>query len=198
MDPPSAVITARTRAVAPRSATSWAAGLVALGVVAGIVVALFLRGDADSLVGATASIVDPAHPASVHATGAAAQSAVLPAFIEPAPAPAPAPVPVAAAAAPVPRPTVEAVPTSSPAPSADKPAPRASFVIARAPRAMAPAPVAVRAAPTSTGGWLSTVTPAGAGAPIVRPSRGNKNSSEFANAAAADALAKAQLAASLQ
>jgi hypothetical protein len=65
----------------------------------------------------------------------------------------------------------------------------------------APAPAAPQPANASgSSGWLANVTPAGAGAPIGRPSKSAKGGSggEFENAAAADALAKAQLEASLR
>jgi hypothetical protein len=64
------------------------------------------------------------------------------------------------------------------------------------PRPASPAPAPAQPAST-TGGWLANITPAGAGAPIARPSKA-KAGSDFEGAAAADALAKAQLEASLR
>ena len=207
-DPPSAVITARTvRPVNARSATSWAAGLVALGAVAGIVTAVVIRGDADSFVGATSSIVDPAHPTALRSSGAATQATILPSFVESTPPVAatvaavpPAPMQVAPAIpAALPAPTtqlVEDLPPASTKPARPhgyfygRPAARPAPIADAAPVAPALRPAA--AAPT---GWLANVTPSGAGAPITRPS---KRGGEFENAAAASALAKAQLDASLR
>jgi hypothetical protein len=203
-DPPSAVITARTvRPVNARSATSWAAGLVALGAIAGIVTAVVIRGDADSFVGATSSIIDPAHPTALRSSSAATQATILPTFVESTPpvtataiaAPSTPPMPVApvlATALPV-----ASAPVVATTPAAAKPArPHGYFYGARpAPRPQPIAdasPAAPAAAPT---GWLANVTPSGAGAPITRPA---KRAGEFENAAAASALAKAQLDASLR
>ena len=82
-DPPSAVITAKTRILRSKSSMSWAVGLMALGAVVGLVTAVVARGDADAIIDATASIVDPSHAtAAAHANGAVAQAAVLPSFVE--------------------------------------------------------------------------------------------------------------------
>jgi hypothetical protein len=59
IDPPATVITARMRIVAARPTVSWAAALVATGVFVGLVTAVVARGDADTLIDATASFVDP-------------------------------------------------------------------------------------------------------------------------------------------
>jgi len=218
-DPPSAVITARTRITGARSRVSWAAGLVALGAVVGLIAAVVVRGDADSLIDATASFVDPSHGMPERANGAAAQAAVLPSFMDTskaAPAgtdknPAPgacldvgestvsAPLvvntpPVAPKTASIPG----ADPTTATRPAPPRPAPVAYAAPVRAARA--PAPAAAQPASTSSG-WLANVTPAGAGGPIARPSKAAaaKNAGgDFEGAAAADALAKAQLEASLR
>jgi hypothetical protein len=211
-DPPSAVITARTRVVSTRTRMSWAAGLVALGAMVGLVGAVLVRGDADSILDATASLVDPSHGSQERANGAAAQAAVLPTFVEtgkgaplgsdknPAPGacldvgestvsaplvlnnPPPAP-PIKAASIQGAEPQTAARP---------KPAP----VAYAAPRPK-PAPAPAQAAAPSSGGWLANITPAGAGGPIARPSKA-KAGGDFEGAAAADALAKAQLEASLR
>ena len=59
LDVPATVITARTRIVAARPTVSWAAALVAMGVFVGLVTAVVARGDADTLIDAAASFVDP-------------------------------------------------------------------------------------------------------------------------------------------
>jgi hypothetical protein len=221
-DPPSAVITARTRITSARSRVSWAAGLVALGAVVGLIAAVVVRGDADSLIDATASFVDPSHGMPERANGAAAQAAVLPAFMErskAAPAgtdknPAPgaclevgestvsAPVvmntpPVAASSKTASIPGAD--PTTATRPTPPRPAPVAYAAPARAARAAAPAPAAAPASTSS--GWLANITPAGAGGPIARPSKAaaaKSSGNDFEGAQAADALAKAQLEASLR
>jgi hypothetical protein len=196
---------------------SWAAGLVALGAVVGLIAAVVVRGDADSIIDATASFVDPSHGMPERANGAAAQAAVLPAFIETSKAsaaadknPAPgaclevgestvsAPVVVnVPPAAPKTASIPGADPTTATRPAPPRPAPVAYAAPARPARAPAPAP----AQPASTSsGWLANITPAGAGGPIARPSKAAAKSSgnDFEGAAAADALAKAQLEASLR
>jgi hypothetical protein len=227
-DPPSAVITAKTRILRSRSSMSWAAGLMALGALVGLVTAVVARGDADSLIDATASIVDPTHATAAHANGAVAQAAVLPSFVETAhkstapvgtdanpapgacldpgaavttvttpivvntpPAAAPAAVKTASLAGADPQ------PASRPAPP--RPAPMAFAAPVRyAPRAAAPAPVAPREGGSS--GWLANITPPNSGGPIARPSKAGPKAAgnDFESANAADALAKAQLEASLR
>jgi hypothetical protein len=218
-DPPSSVITAKTRIVRARSSMSWAVGLMAVGAVVGLVTAVIARGDADSLIDATATLVDPSH-APAHAGGAAAQAAVLPAFLEPSSpkagdkganldvgeATVTAPVvvngPEKAEKAESSKKT--AVLTGADPSAAAKPAPpRAAPVAYAAPVRPHPAPAQAAPQPANasgSSGWLANVTPAGAGAPIGRPSKAAKGGSggEFENAAAADALAKAQLEASLR
>jgi hypothetical protein len=219
-DPPSAVITARTRITSARSRMSWAAGLVALGAVVGLIAAVVVRGDADSVIDATASFVDPSHGMPERANGAAAQAAVLPAFMDTSKA-APAgtdknPAPGAClevgestVSAPVVMNTPPAAPKTASIPGADpttatRPTPpRPAPVAYAAPRAArAPAAPAPAAAPASTsGGWLANITPAGAGGPIARPSKAaaaKSSGNDFEGAQAADALAKAQLEASLR
>ena len=225
-DPPSAVITAKTRILRTKSSMSWAAGLMALGALVGLVTAVVARGDADSLLDATASLVDPSHATAAHANGAVAQAAVLPSFVETSPSKAaplgtdtnPAPgacldkQPVASMVtapvvlnAPPPPPLAPktaslagADPTQASKPVPPRPAPVAFAAPARpAPRAI-PAATPQQASPSS--GWLANVTPAGAGAPIARPSKvaAKATGDGFESAAAADALAKAQLEASLR
>ncbi len=216
-DPPSSVITAKTRIVRARASMSWAVGLMAVGAIVGLVTAVIARGDADSLIDATATLVDPSH-APAHAGGAAAQAAVLPAFLEPSSAKAgdkdksaSLDVGEATVSAPVVMSGPEkpekaeskktAMLTGADPSAAAKPAPpRAAPVAYAAPVRPHPAPAAPQPANASgSSGWLANVTPAGAGAPIGRPSKSAKGAGgEFENAAAADALAKAQLEASLR
>jgi hypothetical protein len=228
-DPPSAVITAKTRILRSRSSMSWAAGLMALGALVGLVTAVVARGDADSLIDATAGIVDPTHASAAHANGAIAQAAVLPSFVEtshkttapigtdanPAPGACLDPgaatmtvtTPVVVNAPPVAHAAevktaslagADPAPASRPAPP--RPAPMAFAAPVRmAPRA-APAPVALPKEGGSSG-WLANVTPPNSGGPIARPSKAPAKAAagnDFDSANAADALAKAQLEASLR
>jgi hypothetical protein len=100
------LITARTRISPGRPTMVWAAALVAMGVFVGLASAVVARGDADSLVQATAAFVDPARAGGTRA------SAALPIAADVAPAPAPI-----ALAAPVAQQTGYLGPTPSPSPS---------------------------------------------------------------------------------
>jgi hypothetical protein len=223
-DPPSSVITAKTRIVRTRSSMSWAVGLMALGAVVGLVTAVIARGDADSLIDATATLVDPSH-AAAHAGGAAAQAAILPAFLDPSSAKAaPAGTDAKGACLEIGESTVSA-PVVVNGPAADKPESKKTALLQGADPSAAAKPIPPKASPVAyaapvhheshaapaathessasasgAGGWLANITPAGAGAPISRPSKAAKGGSggEFENAQAADALAKAQLEASLR
>jgi hypothetical protein len=229
------VITAKTRILRTRSSLAWAAGLMAIGAFVGLVTAVIARGDADAVLDATASAMDPSHASVGHANAAAAQAAVLPSFVDTSakklgtdqnPAPgacltgsatsgsAPVavntPPPPPAAALPPARAaevTVASIAGSDPKeavrPTPPKPAPVAYAAPARRawhPAAPPPpAPVERSESSSSSSGWLANVTPPNAGAPIARPSRASKRSGDnFESAAAADALAKAQLEASLR
>ena len=160
-----------------------------------------------------------------HANGAAAQAAVLPSFVEtshktaplgtdsnPAPgacidntppsttvtAPvvlnAPPPPPLSAKTA-----SLAGVdPSQASRPVPPRPAPVAYAAPVRAvPRAI---PAAQPREPAASRGWLANVTPPSSGGPIGRPSKAAPKaaSNDFESAAAADALAKAQLEASLR
>jgi len=208
VDPPSSVITAAHERLGRQpSRFSMAAGLVTIGAVVGLIMAIVARGDADGLIDATATFVDPAHSMAERAHGAAAQAAVLPAFLDtsnPMPTGADKGARLDVGESTVSAPVVNTTPAKtasiqgSDPTTASRPAPaRPAPVAIAAPR---PARVfhAAPAAQTSTGGWLANITPAGAGAPIARPSKASKPASEFEGAAAADALAKAQLEASLR
>jgi hypothetical protein len=75
------VITQKTQ-LGRKPGMSWAAALMAVGVFLGLVTAVIARGDADALIEATASFVDPSHvaarPTGGQATQAAAGAALLP------------------------------------------------------------------------------------------------------------------------
>ncbi|HEY3819752.1 MAG TPA: hypothetical protein VGL81_21435 [Polyangiaceae bacterium] len=226
-DPPSAVITAKTRILRTRQSMSWAVGLMALGAMVGLVTAVVARGDADSLIDATASIVDPSHASAAHANGAVAQAAVLPSFVETShkttapigtdanPAPGACLDPGATATT-VTTPVVVNAPPASrsaevktaslagadPQPASRPAPPKPSPVAFAAPARFAPRPVAAAAAPREGGssGWLANITPPNSGGPIGRPSKAGAKTAgnDFESANAADALAKAQLEASLR
>lgn len=221
-DPPSAVVTARTRIFRPRSTATWAAALVAVGAVVGLVTAVIARGDADSLIDATATIVDPHHGNPDRANGAAAQAAVLPTFMEtakPAPsAPSAADKGPAAPGAcldvgestvsapvvvntPPPPSKTASLPEPPPArPTPPRPAPVAYAAPPRhEPRSAAPSAASQERSGSS--GWLANATPPGGGSQAARSSKASpppKAAGDFESAAAADALAKAQLEASLR
>ncbi len=228
VDPPSAVITAKTRILRTRQSMSWAAGLMALGAIVGLVTAVVARGDADSLLDATATIVDPSHASAAHANGAVAQAAVLPSFVETShkttapigtdanPAPGACLDPGAATTT-VTTPVVVNTPPAATTPPvktaslagadpqpASKPAPpRPAPVAFAAPVRPAPRPAPAPAAAPKEGGssgWLANVTPPNSGGPIARPSKAPAKAAgnDFDSANAADALAKAQLEASLR
>jgi hypothetical protein len=231
-EPPSSVITARTRILRGKSSTSWAIGLMAIGAIVGLATAIVAHGDADAVLDAAATFVDPAHPTVAHANGAAAQAAVLPSFVETKHAvpvgtdqnPAPG---ACLDAPPLPPPTTLSVSTpvvinappparaaetrtaslagADPAAAAHVAPPKPAPIAFAAPAKAAPAPARTWTPPRETpqsSGWLANVTPPGAGAPMARPSKATaappKAAGDFESAAAADALAKAQLEASLR
>jgi hypothetical protein len=244
---PSAAITSKTMLQRPRSRFSWAVGLMTLGAVVGLGSAIVARGDADRLLEATANLLDSSHTSTAltaHASGAVAQAAVLPSFVEsskkssppgadanPNPA-APGSCPDGSSATTVTTPVVVnspppaahtlemkttslsgADPSAASRPVPPKPAPvafaapvhaapRVAPVPAAAPAPVAPAPAPVAKEAVASGGWLTNVTPPNSGGPISRPSKAAAKPSaagnDFETAAAADALAKAQLEASLR
>jgi hypothetical protein len=219
LDPPSAAnITQRTRAVRARANVSWAAALLALGVFVGLVTAVVARGDADALIDATASFVDPAHTSGSRANAAAAQAAILPTFIDASrgmPGASGTPDPKLAGGACVTTGSDVNVSTpivvNSPPPGAKvssgggasvdptaaaRPAPPRPAPVAYAAPRLTPKATQAAAPPSTGGGYLANITPSGAGQPIARPSKAPKG--DFESAAAADALAKAQLEASLR
>jgi len=225
-DPPGSVITARTRIVRAKSSLSWAVALMAIGAFVGLGAAVVARGDADSVLDAAASVMDPSHSSAAHASAAAAQAAVIPSFVDTtakktaandatsargttlAVGEATVTAPVVVNTPPAAHPSEKsaakaeakvasiagAEPKETARPAPPRPAPVAYAAPAR--HAWHPAPAA--RSESSSSGWLANVTPAGAGAPIVRSSHSRGGGESFESAAAADALAKAQLEASLR
>jgi outer membrane biosynthesis protein TonB len=116
VDPPGTAVTSRNRVVG-RPAMSWAAALLAFGLLVGVGAVAVMQGSADGLVDTTASFVDPARAGQKPA--AAAQPAPQP-VPQPVATETPAPQPPPQAAPP-PQPTVVAASTP-PAPVADPPA----------------------------------------------------------------------------
>ena len=185
LDPPATVITARTRIIAARPTVSWAAALVAMGVFVGLVTAVVARGDADTLIDAAASFVDPsgAHAAAapaeatstvrtkaseVHSKLLASNDTLLP---EPDPAIL---APLPEQAAPAPARAVAAAPVRR---FFARPAPRPAAPVVHEDRVAKAAPAPKAAAP----------------APAKKAS-----DDDVESATAADALAKAQLEQSLR
>ncbi len=186
IDPPATVITARTRIVQARPTMSWAAALVAMGVFVGLVTAVVARGDADTLIDATASFVDPsgAHAAAAGVEVAAVQTKAeepRTTFVQ----------------------TVDTLLAATPVAALEG--------VNAVPQPPHPAPVAY-AAPVHHAAWHPAPKPAvhaapaashedrvAAAAPAPAP-KASKHASEddVESASAADALAKAQLEASLR
>jgi hypothetical protein len=214
---PAAVITQRTRILPPKQTWSWGAALIGLGIAAGLASAIVARGDADSLLDATARIVDPS---GTHAAGATPQT-IAPLAMAAAAATTPATTPgfastpvmmmgaqpaVQTAAQPV----AIAPPPKLPDPSLAKPEPPRPAPVAwaapvrhaqvqhasqQAAAQPAPQPAAAAAPPAPRPAQQQVAAakpaPASKGAPAPK---GN----EMESASAADALAKAQLEASLR
>jgi hypothetical protein len=203
IDPPATVITARTRVVAARPTISWAAALVTMGVFVGLVTAVVARGDADTLIDAAASFVDPSgsHSAAsgsgsdtmaVHTKASETHSHVV-ATADTLLAPD-----TAATDARVAWEQQSAVPTPPrPAPVAYA-APVVHHSARPAPR---PAPAAHEAREAREEKVAAVAKPApapkaAASAPAAKAAKANDDDME--SASAADALAKAQLEASLR
>ena len=72
---PATVITTRTKVLIGRPTISWAAALVAMGIFVGLVTAVVARGDADTLIDATAGFVDPTCTAVLRPFGAGSSPA---------------------------------------------------------------------------------------------------------------------------
>ncbi len=194
IDPPATVVTARTRIVMARPTMSWAAALVATGVFVGLVTAVVARGDADTLIDATASLVDPS---GGHAAAAPGEAVIVQTKAEER------------------RTTLLAsVDTLLPEPSVSEVRTAAADTAAATPLPPRPAPVAyVAPAPHHTSHVSSRPVPAReervassapaksapkpAATPAPKPAA-HASDDESESASAADALAKAQLEASLR
>jgi hypothetical protein len=210
---PAAVITQRTRIQPPKRSLSWGAALVGLGIAAGLVSAIVARGDADSLLDATARFVDPS---GAHAAGATPQTiapvAMIPAALTATPTPACgsdtahpfSSTPLMMGAQPV----AIAPPPKLPDPSLAKPEPPRPAPVAWAappkthPHVYASQPAPQAAAPQSTPA-AAAPAPHPAQVAMSKPAPTPKSApapkgNEMESASAADALAKAQLEASLR
>ncbi len=225
LDIPAAVITQRTLVVPPKRSWSWGAGLIGLGIAAGLAAAIVARGDADSLIDATARFVDPS---GAYAAGATPQTlapiAMAPAAALTAPASAcgsdPAhpfsSTPVMMAAQPATQaalpPVAIAPPPKLPDPSLAKPEPPRPAPVAWAAPARSRAHASQAAVQHPSQERAETDAPAPAAAPpppapraqvaTAKPattkSAAAPKGNEMESASAADALAKAQLEASLR
>jgi hypothetical protein len=191
VDPPATVITAGTRIVAARPTMSWAAGLVAIGVSVGLVTAVITRGDGDTVMDATASLVDPS---GAHAAGAGIEvSSVqtkaderrtsLVATVDTL-VPVIPPIEV--------RPAVEDAVVASPLPQRPAPAP---VVHHWHPASHAAAHEAREAREERTANAAAKAAPA---PKVAAPKAARASDEDVESASAADALAKAQLDASLR
>jgi hypothetical protein len=219
-DPPSAVITAKRRSVVPRgSKKSLAAALLTLGVFVGLVTAVVARGDADSLLDATARLVDPSHASAAgRGRAGAAQASMLPLVVDTTQKTAPLgsdqnPAPGACLPPSETVPTTPPVVISAPPPpasaraiaSAKSPSPGAAEPSAGAAKPSAPKSAPVAAAParsspraSSSGGAVTSSASGNAHERAAKASKLAQSSPDYEGAAAADALAKAQLEASLR
>lgn len=193
-DLPPTVITSSVKVSSGRPTPSWAAALVALGVFAGLVTAVLARGDGDALLHAGAQLVDPSQRAA-----AAAQ---MPAVVQP--------TAVAVAQPPVSNPPAVSTPAPAKISCAEETKPvvvnetKGLDVTAPKPEKQAaaskPAPQVVASKPVVKPAVLAPKVdaPVVAAAPkpsVARPAP--KKAADDDSAAAADALAKAQLEAAL-
>jgi len=215
LDVPATVITARTKALTGRPTFSWAAALMAMGVFVGLVSAVIARGDTDALIDATAAFVDPSHTPAARMAVGAQPMAVMP-MTMPTVAPVSPTVPPQAPIAMAPAvgapmvgaPTVASPATQTPAQCAVDGQPKATRVeslpraearIAAAPQRRpaphhaAPAP---RPAPKAEPKAIAAADKADKTEKVVAEPK--KKSEDADTASAADALARAQLEASLK
>jgi hypothetical protein len=190
LDPPASTVTAGIM-IKGRPTASWAMALVAMGLFGGLLTAVVARGDGDSLVAAGAAFVDPGQAAQI--TAAHELQPFQPTTIQQA-------QPAAATQAPSVTDTSDIVPTVVVAPETKVAA------VARPAPVAAPRPIAPRiAAPPAADKPVAAVTPApkpAAAPPAVAAKPAAKPKApvndDMATAAAADALAKAQLESSLK
>jgi hypothetical protein len=194
IDPPATVITARTRIVAARPTISWAAALVTMGVFVGLVTAVVARGDADTLIDAAASFVDP----SGHAAASGSGSDTMAIHTKASETHSHVVVTADTLIAPDPAATDARIAweQQSAVPTPPRPAPvayAAPVHHAHPAPAARPAPVAQHDDRVAA---VAKPPPAPKAAPAAKPSKANDDDME--SASAADALAKAQLEASLR
>jgi hypothetical protein len=199
IDPPGTVITTRTRIISPRPTVQWAAALVAVGVFVGLVSAVIARGDADSIIDATASFVDPS---STHAAAGSgnAVAGVQTKFVQPSPVIAAVVDTMAQSKDDEPKSVaLSDLPTASPQPPKAAPVAYAAPIrhAWHAPHA-APAPAHVEKAdkPEKEAAVAQAPAPKAPKAAAAAPKKAAEDDVE--SASAADALAKAQLEASLR
>lgn len=188
IDPPATVVTARTRIVAARPTMSWAAALVAMGVFVGLVTAVVARGDADTLIDATASFVDPSGGA--HAAGAGMETVSVQTKAEERRTTLVPTIDTLVVPDPPADARTAAADTSAATPLPPRPAPVAFAAPVRRPvwHPSRPAPSPERVASAKP-----------AAAPKAASSKpGRASDDDVESASAADALAKAQLEASLR
>jgi hypothetical protein len=193
IDPPATVITARTRIVTARPTMSWAAALVAMGIFVGLVTAVVARGDADTLIDAAASFVDPSGGRAAASGASTAPSLQTKADSTPSSYVAVVDTLAAPPVPEAPKVAVADLPTAAPMPQ--RPAP----VAWAAPRrAWHPAPKAApKAAPAAERADRAEERVAAAPKKEA-PKKAHADDDDISGASAADALAKAQLEASLQ
>jgi hypothetical protein len=175
-----------------------------VGAFVGLVIAMIARGDANGVLDATAGLIDPSHATAPKAAAAAApvRFTVQPQSLDTAPKPMPAGSEGSTNAGACSTVNEPVTPTVAPivisAASHATPAAIKTPVEPSTPRASAPAvAAAAHASPKPGAGYGASAHEAGAS-----PSRAAKSSksapADFESAAAADALAKAQLEASLR
>jgi len=170
-----------------------------MGVFAGLASSVLARGDADSIVDATASFVDPARAGSTHTASAAAvgQLAVAMPVVMSAQSPAPQPAPVA--------PVPGAERTVAPADLPVAPAPVAAVRAHLPPVAYAAPARAVAHHPAKPVPRAPAEAKVAASEPKTAPAKAAPKAAHAHNdedmvesASAADALARAQLEAALR
>jgi hypothetical protein len=186
VDPPASSVTAGI-IIKGRPTGSWAMALVAMGLFGGLLTAVLARGDGDSIVAAGAAFVDPGQAAQI--TAAHALQPFQP------------PTETTATQAPSVADTREIVPTVVVAPVVE------TKMIAKPAPVAAARPVAPKVAAPAAEKPVAAITPAAAPKPVVAaappapkaPAKPKAPATDnMASAAAADALAKAQLESSLQ
>ncbi len=188
VDPPASTVTAGI-VIKGRPTASWAMALVAMGLFGGLLTAVVARGDGDSIVAAGAAFVDPGQAAQITAAHA----------LQPFQPTAAATTPANGAQAPSVMDTSDVIPTVVVAPVAD------TKVIAKPAPVAAVKPIAPKVTAPAAEKTVAAIAPApkpvvAAAPPAPKPAAKPKAAAndDMASAAAADALAKAQLESSLK